>query len=180
MRARVELVAALAVLVCAGCGGSGDEGMTPEESQAAEASRAAELAEAIKVPETAEPTEASESAAVSEEPDPEEDVQEPDEVPEKLFPGRSVKVHNGSMVANRGAWGKGWPWKSSDVVMACSDAINGGAYLNAADGENYLLTGTITQPGFVKGNAGVLLWDMRDEQAYGEWLDAGAKLCPAG
>ncbi|MGW5122986.1 hypothetical protein ACWEQ7_02795 [Streptomyces sp. NPDC004069] len=84
------------------------------------------------------------------------------------------------VIASRASWGKGWPWKTSDVVMACSDAINGGAYLNAADGENYLLTGTIARPGFVKGNAGVLLWDMKDEGAYAEWLDAGQELCPAG
>ncbi|SBV03401.1 hypothetical protein YUMDRAFT_03099 [Streptomyces sp. OspMP-M45] len=64
--------------------------------------------------------------------------------------------------------------------MACSDAVNGGAYLAAADGENYLLTGTIARAGFVKGNAGVALWDMKDEGAYAEWLDAGEKLCPGG
>ncbi|SBT90464.1 hypothetical protein GA0115233_101910 [Streptomyces sp. DI166] len=84
------------------------------------------------------------------------------------------------VTANRGTYGKGWPWKSHDVVMACSDAANGGAYLNADDGENYLLTGTIAQPGFFKGNAGVLLWDGKDGDAYAEWVDAGERLCSDG
>ncbi|MER7310848.1 MULTISPECIES: hypothetical protein [Streptomyces] len=98
----------------------------------------------------------------------------------RLFPGRTAQESEDSVVATRASWGKGWPWKTSDVVMACSDAVNGGAYLAAADGENYLLTGTIARAGFVKGNAGVALWDMKDEGAYAEWLDAGEKLCPGG
>ncbi|MFE6362961.1 hypothetical protein ACFVP3_23555 [Streptomyces sp. NPDC057806] len=62
--------------------------------------------------------------------------------------------------------------------MACSDAVGGGAYLNASDGKNYLLTGTITEPGFVQGNAGTDLWDGEDGDAYAMWVDAGAKFCP--
>ncbi|WAZ20184.1 hypothetical protein STRCI_001283 [Streptomyces cinnabarinus] len=85
-----------------------------------------------------------------------------------------------SVIANRDSYGEGWPWKAEDVVMACSEAIGGGAYLNASDGENYLLTGTITEPGFVKGNAGTDLWDGKDGDAYALWLDAGAKFCPGG
>lgn len=95
-----------------------------------------------------------------------------------LFPGHKVQQLEDSVIANRESYGKGWPWKTSDVVMACSDSIGGGAYLNAADGENYLLTGTITQQGFVKSNAGTELWNGKDGDAYAEWLDAGAKLCP--
>ncbi|MCQ9178918.1 hypothetical protein KMT30_07710 [Streptomyces sp. IBSBF 2953] len=83
-----------------------------------------------------------------------------------------------SVIANRDSYGKGWPWKTSDVVMACNEAIGGGAYLNAADGDNYLLTGSITRRGFVKGNAGMELWNGKDNAAYVEWLNAGAKLCP--
>ncbi|WP_435611852.1 hypothetical protein [Streptomyces sp. bgisy159] len=82
------------------------------------------------------------------------------------------------MIATRETWGDGWPWKTSDVVMACSDAVNGGAYLSAADGRNYLLTGTIARPGFIVGNAGVMLWDLKDADAYGRWVEAGEKLCP--
>ncbi|MBL1120718.1 hypothetical protein JK364_51940 [Streptomyces sp. 110] len=40
------------------------------------------------------------------------------------------------------------------LAVGCSDAIGGGAYLNAANGKNYLLSGTISQQGFVDGNAG--------------------------
>ena len=83
-----------------------------------------------------------------------------------------------SVVANRESYGTDWPWKTSDVVMACSDAIGGGAYVNAADGEYYLLTGTITRQGFVKGNAGTELWDGKDGDAYAAWVDAGTRFCP--
>lgn len=89
-----------------------------------------------------------------------------------------MKQLDESVIANRESYGKGWPWKTSDVVMECSDAVGGGALLNAADGENYLLTGTITQQGFVKGNAGTDLWNGKDGDAYAEWVDAGTTFCP--
>lgn len=108
-------------------------------------------------------------------------AQSADETEEiQIFPGRNVRIADAGIIANRSAWGADWPWKTADVTMACSEAINGGAYLNAANGKNYLLNGTISQQGFVDGNAGTDLWDQRDMDVFAEWMEAAEALCPPG
>ncbi|AXG79064.1 hypothetical protein DVK44_16760 [Streptomyces paludis] len=64
-------------------------------------------------------------------------------------------------------------------MMGCSDAISGGAYLDAG-GKKYLLSGTIARPGFVDGNALGDLWNQGDTDVLVEWQDAADRLCPDG
>lgn len=168
MRTAMTLAAlsALTVLTCCACGGDDDSG----DHAAPETSRSSP---AVETP--VEPTVTEEPEAT---PTPGDD--EPTEETPKVLPGRSVRQTDDGVIATKAAWGADWPWKTSDVTMGCSDAINGGAYLNAANGKNYLLTGTINQQGFVDGNAGVELWDQRSTDVFAEWEEAADKLCPEG
>ncbi|MBX7555423.1 hypothetical protein K1Y78_47975 [Streptomyces sp. tea 10] len=155
---RTLLITAAVGLTCASCEGTGSGGDS-KPSQSPSSSKPSALSTPSQHPTTAAPKPSP--AAV-------------------LFPGHQVHQSDNGVIASKASWGNGWPWKTPSVVMACSDAVSGGAYLNAANGENYLLTGTIARPGFVTGNAGTDLWNGDDAGAYGEWLDAAKKLCPKG
>lgn len=167
MRTAMTLAAlsALTILTCCACGNdnSSDDQTAPEATQST----------LVEAPEEPEVTDAPEETATSED-------EEPAEKTPKLFPGRNVRQTDEGVIATKAAWGGDWPWKTSDVTMGCSDAIGGGAYLNAANGKNYLLSGTISQQGFVDGNAGTDLWDQRSTDVFAEWQEAANALCPAG
>ncbi|WP_167546297.1 hypothetical protein [Streptomyces zinciresistens] len=166
---RAVLVAGLIVMTASACGsGSGGDPAESAPATQPESTPAPASSEASSPP----PSDPSPSDPPASEPAASEPASQ------SLFPGRTVRQSEDSVIASRASYGKGWPWKTSDVVLACSDAVGGGAYLNAANGENYLLTGTITRPGFVKGNAGTELWNGKDGDAYAQWLDAGETLCP--
>lgn len=172
VRALRTLVATVLVAaVCAACGSDSDSADTaspsPPPSSTPSTPEASSTATSAESPATASASPSSSTPDSAASPS----------ASTVLFPGHSVHQTADSVIANRDSYGKGWPWKADDVVMACSDAI-GGAYLNASEGENYLLTGTITEPGFVERNAGMELWDGKDGDVYAMWEDAGKQLCP--
>lgn len=160
----LAVLAAVTLLTCCACSNdSSDDKAAPETSHSA----------LVETPDGPEVTDAPEETVTAENAEPTEETP-------KLFPGHDVRQTDEGVIATKASWGADWPWKTSDVTMGCGDAIGGGAYLNAADGKNYLLSGTISQQGFVDGNAGTNLWDQRSTDVFAEWQEAADTLCPAG